>query len=103
MQACNAKETMLVVSTAHIEQTTAEWLDEQVKYGGSSNGLIVFPKREYGWFIYVNLDQEFCLDEIEISEDLRKVLKLTAEEGCCWLCLDREGYEIDNLHSMNGS
>lgn len=97
MIASKAKETMLVVSTAHIKESTAQWLNKQVEQKSVNSEVILFPKGEYGWFIYVNLDENDNIENLNIPEDLSKLLTITAQEDCYWLCLDRDGFEIDSL------
>lgn len=102
MKANAAIENMLVVSTAHITEKTANWLNELCEI--DQDILVLYPKSNYGWFIYVNLDEpENLTENKDIPEDLRTVLKLVVREKCCWLCLDRDGFEIDHIRTYEWS
>lgn len=82
---------MLTLSTAHIKEETADFLDNE------DYALVVYPKSEYGWFILADLDS---LSEEELSlipNDLMAVIQFAKENGCSWLCLDRDGSEIEQL------
>lgn len=76
---------MLTLSTAHIKEESAKFLNEERRAD-----LIVYPKREFGWFICLDTD---CFEEElkRIPEDLATVLKFAEENGCEWLCLDCDG------------
>ena len=94
MNASKAIEKMLVVSTTHISQKTAMWLSNG-EYSGA-----LFDKRDedlFGWFIGINLDEPDTYLDTNIPEDLRAIFEKAAEEECWWICLDREGFEIDGL------
>ena len=76
---------MLTLSTAHIKEETANFLNDE-----SRECLTVYPKLEFGWFIF--LDTKYFEDELKlIPEDLAAVLKYAKESGCEWLCLDSDG------------
>lgn len=80
-------ETMLVISTAHITQETAKRLDD-----GVVEGLILFPKGDYGWMIWVG--NTHTDGEIKNAPDeLDGLLKHCSALGVGWLCLDRDGVE----------
>lgn len=91
---------MLTISTAHITQETAELLDKVCKDGGYSR-LIVYNKvakyiggtEEYGWFIYCKVG----LPDLNVPEDLLKVMCFARDNDCDWLCLDRDGDVVDSL------
>lgn len=78
------------LSTGHISHQTAEWLDE------NPEGIIMYPKGEYGWFIHVSEET----DE-QVPADLAKVLKFAQKKNCAWLVLDRDGESIDELEKFD--
>lgn len=82
---------MLTLSTGHIEPKTAKQLDNQ-----SIRGLIIYNKSEYGWFI--NLLSEL-IEEVKdlIPKDLLHVIHFALDQGCEWLCLDRDGAMLKEL------
>lgn len=80
---------MLTLSTAHIKKETAEFLNNP------NSDLIVFAKGEYGWFISGEWIQEELIPDI--PEDLIKIVHLAQENECLWICLDRDGEEIEGL------
>lgn len=85
---------MLTVSTAHISKETAELLENETK------DLVVYKKENYGWFIHVlSLDWENDLEDyLNIPYDLKNILCFTINNGCEWLCLDRDGEIINDLN-----
>ena len=80
---------MLTISTAHITEETAKRLQND-----NHNGVIVYQKDEYGWFIFVDED---CMHEYEneIPKELFRLMKFTKANGCDWLCLDNDGEELE--------
>lgn len=100
---------MLTLSTAHITPETANQLDEYLGYFAEEDpnhrpaeepeqqfeGLAVYPKAEYGWFIYIG-----HADGAEgLPADLAYLIGFTQQQGCLWLCLDRDGDVVDDLIS----
>lgn len=82
---------MLDVSTIHISEKTANWIDNQVQ----ENNFIIYPKSEYGWFLPCDL----FLEEREkmIPSDLLIVLEYAFSNGCTWVMFDRDGLNNSNL------
>lgn len=91
---------MLTISTAHVKKESAKFIDNVCKNNALSN-LIVYDKtahygvlsEEYGWFIYCNVD----LEDLNVPEDLLKLIKFTKNNHCDWLCLDRDAEIVDGL------
>ena len=82
---------MITISTAHITNQTIEFLEKEAY---RNNELVVYPKAEYGWFIYV------CEDDIENTDlniDLRDCLSFAYGNDCQWLAFDRDGVIENNL------
>lgn len=87
---------MLTLSTAHITKETADKLnidckpalpEEYFKHGFCFNlGISVYPKDEYGWFLWV----PFSAIE-KLPSDLEQCVRLAHRNGCVWLCLDSDG------------
>jgi len=75
-------EKYMDLSTGYVTRETAEWLDEQ------PSGIIMYPKGEYGWFIYTGYIDE--LPEV-IPDDLVRVIKYARKKKCGWIVLDRDG------------
>ena len=92
---------MLTISTAHVKKETAKFIDDVCKNNALSN-LIVYDKtahygvlsEEYGWFIYCNVD----LEDLNVPEDLLKVMCFTRDNDCDWLCIDRDGKVISSKY-----
>lgn len=80
---------VLIISTAHITQKTAEII--------SQLPLVIYEKDHYGYWILVPEDCE----ENSYPMDLQKCLKFARENNCQWLCLDRDGYEVNGLRKYN--
>lgn len=96
---------MLNVSTAHISEITAELLDKSKSYELHN---VVYNKKEYGWFIYLdkdNLDNYYepynKEDYFYVPEELLKLMKFAKDVGCDWLCLDRDGEVLDYFETFN--
>lgn len=73
-------QQILDLSTAHIAQSTAEWL-------GNESDLILYPKGEYGWFINT-ASEEFPEDT---PPELMDLIQHAKAIDCDWLVLDRDG------------
>lgn len=83
---------MLILSTAHITEKTAKELDYAIGRIDSGVDLCVYEKKDYGYFVHIPDDW----DERIIPSDLVDCLRLAVNDGCEWLCLDRDG-EITSL------
>lgn len=80
----------LDLSTGHVSAATAEWLDMNARK------LISYKiqlKGEYGWLIFA-LSEEF---DVEVPEDLLKVINYAKAKKCTWIMFDRDGATIDKL------
>lgn len=81
-------QKILVLSTAHVAQEETEWLEEATE---DAEGLVIFGKGEFGWFIHTS-----CLLR-ELPENVERCLQLAEDTGHEWLCLDRDGDTTDLL------
>lgn len=87
-------EKMLCVSTEHIKQSTAKYLEEGCK-NYSKTELILFekkvnyPKRsyEFGWFVYCGHDLSLLKN---VPEDLLIVMEYAKNTGHEWIMFDSE-------------
>lgn len=87
---------MLALSTTHVEQATANWLDYAVAGSWMETcGLVVYPKGEYGWFIPLSKDDKDRFEDV--PEDLVKVIRFAERKGASWIMFDRDVPEIDEL------
>lgn len=80
----------LDLSTGHITNETANWLDT------NPEGVIVYSKGGYGWFIHVS--EEF---DDEVPKELVTVLEYARKKKCNWLVLDADGELIDELEHFD--
>ena len=90
--------SMLTLSTAHIRLQTVNQLNTEGS--PAEKCLVIFPKREYGWFIHIPCDyEEFLAYDIssDFPNDLRVLMDYCHEHGIEWLCLDRDGPEEDDF------
>ena len=86
---------MLTLSTAHLKPETRDFLIlESIK---GYYGLSVYSN-EYGFFIYVDEDNEFN----NIPNDLSDCLQLAKDNDCEWIKFDRDELPIDNLKVYEG-
>ena len=91
---------ILTISTAHITEETAKFIDNVCEDNNLSN-LVVYNKSakyiggtaQYGWFIYCNV----ALPDLNVPKDLLKIMCFTRDNNCDWLCLDRDGEVVDGL------
>ena len=85
---------MIALAESVIEEYN-KWL------GGEHLGLTCYPKGEYGWFIYVGHFDSYHAErfdgETNIPGELQVVMRFAQEQGCDWLCFDRDADEIDGL------
>lgn len=80
---------MLELSTAHIKESTNQWLEYQ-------SNIVTFCKKGYGWFIFVPDDEiEEYLDGV--PEDLKDIIKYAVMKKCNWICLDSDADTIEQL------
>lgn len=92
-------ETTVPLSTAHIRETTAGWLEQQAN--SPAPELVVYSKKEFGWFIRVPSDGEIkSITDASItarSYDLLGLLWLCRYHKAQWLELDRDAPVSDLL------
>lgn len=84
-------QNVVTLSTIHIRPETAELIDD-----GKFTELSVYKKEEYGWWIYLP-DYVDDKQSDQIPEDLKDCITYAKGLGCCWLCLDCDGQEMDCL------
>lgn len=81
---------MLTLSTAHITYEASQYLEAP----GEHPGLVVYEKRDYGFFIPLT-------DEIPLPADMplsiKDCMNYADSLGCTWLCFDRDGPVVDDL------
>ena len=83
-------DKMMTISTIHVSPETAHLLDDELTV--TKWGLIVYEKSAYGWFINLGFDELF-----NVPLDLLHCINYALENGCSWLCLDRDGDVADDL------
>lgn len=90
-------EKILTLSSAHIQGSTADFLDKEDR-----GVLVVYDKPKYGWFIYVNSEEEAFEEELTlVPQDLANLLTLAKEHDCTWLCLDSDVENEDGLPTFD--
>ena len=72
---------VITLSTAHIRPETEKALAED------NVGVTVFPKGEYGYFIYLHGWQQYGSKD---PEDLKQCIRFAENYGCELLCIDRD-------------
>lgn len=85
----------LELSTANIQERTSQWLSEDPE------GIIVYPKGEFGFFILVS-DPDEDNDENNgenIPQDLKLIMEYAIGLRCSWIIIDRDYFENHNLPS----
>lgn len=91
---------MLELSTAHITEQTAEWIDDNLVFQntnilGTDMNIIAYQKGDYGWFI--PLGQDFDL----VPADLKQVIEKAKQLKCDWIMLDRDAETVDGLRTYD--
>ena len=86
-------QKFLALSTAHVSYAAAKWLD--VYLTGDQSSIIVYPKGEYGWFIY--LLSEGAMADAPIPDSLKDCLTKAVEMGCIGVVLDADADTLDGL------
>lgn len=84
---------MLTLSTAHITPDTRFILDHVDEHSDELDKIVVYPKDEYGWFIYIMEE----MGAHALPADLQACIDLAKEHHCTMLCLDRDGDILEDL------
>lgn len=87
----NHIEKALTLSTAHITEETARWLDT------NPDRFVIYPKKNYGWFISVGELEDFE----GIPSDLVFLIGYAMGSDCCWIQLDRDAETIMELPTFD--
>lgn len=103
-------DKMLTLSTAHITPHTGGLLDEYLRrreheFDGdieqNFDGCSVYPKADYGWFIYVDDAKDDPAVFDKLPADFAYLVDYALSHDCKWLCLDRDGDVVDDLISYD--
>ena len=93
-------ERMITISTAHISEETEQLLIENAE--NNHFGISVYSKDVYGFWIYVPNKLNNVIDNNEkLPDDLWNCIMLAINNGCTWLCLDRDGEIVDGLETFD--
>lgn len=85
---------MLTISTAHIMERTGNELNEAINNAEAAIDLCIYEKKDYGFYVHIPEDWQ---DERNIPCDLKDCVKMADNNGCEWLCLDRDGEIVGEL------
>lgn len=80
--------TMITLSTCHITKETDKWLKSEAENTDCGSGLIVYEK-DCGYFIMT--PDSFDFEDMDVPEDLRRVLEFAIKTRITWICLDADG------------
>lgn len=83
---------MMNLSTAHISEYTALWLAE-----GNHPSLIVYVKKDYGFWVMVPPESEDWENISDIPDELLTILRYADKQSCAWVMLDSAYDEVDGL------
>ena len=94
-------DKMLTISNGHIRCETMTILHVE-PYLNNYPFIAVYPKGEYGKFIYI-LDKQWYKDftkdeDCDLPKDLIVCLDFAIKHKCNILCLEPNGEEIDELY-----
>lgn len=87
--------TFVVVSTAHLTETTARSLDSTPASAWPCAGG---PYGEYGWFVYAH-DENCGAGPVPIPDDLFGVMTWGRKQGFHYILFDCDGDVVDDLPS----
>lgn len=89
---------MLTISTGHLRPATMEALDAEPET--NRIGLIVYPKSDFGWFLYIS-DDNMAVCQKDILEqdypDLAECIRYAKEQNCSVICFDCDASFLMNL------
>lgn len=101
----------LVVSTGHMTIDDKDLLEENINRSeslGNADPVIVYSTGEYGFMVYINLDEneppvEEEMDAVgaDYSKAFRKLIGIARDLGCRYLNLDCDGPEYDDLEKFD--
>lgn len=83
------QQVMLVLSTAHLSQSTAANFSACCAWTH-------FEKGEYGWFVYVPVDAADT-EGPDVPLELRSAMHVARTHGYQWVMYDRDGPEMEEL------
>ncbi|MBA4090261.1 MAG: hypothetical protein C0494_06680 [Sphingobium sp.] len=88
----------LVISTSHIQPSTADLLDQWAPMSPENRPLGV-AEACYGWFVLTDpLDGE---ERDMIPSELWSAIEYARAQGCRWLLLDRDADTVDALETFD--
>ena len=87
-------ERILVLSTAHISESTADEMNAATA-STTRFPVNVYGKSDFGWFIFVPSSLEY--PDNRVPEDLQAVLRYARENDCEWIMFDRDADIDGNL------
>lgn len=87
----NHIEKALTLSTAHITEETARWLDTNPEQ------FVIYQKKNYGWFISVRELEDFE----GIPADLVFLIGYAMGCDCDWIQLDQDAGTINGLPTFD--
>ena len=95
---------MLALSTAHLSPHTCNTLlpkleAEILQFTGTKRPGSVWPKGEYGWFIYASLEIGALTEPL--PADLQEAILYAKAQGCDYLMFDRDWPETDQLRTYD--
>ena len=82
------KHEMIVLSTAHVSKETDDILQQVTNGTTNIEGLVVYNKGKYGWFIPIIKDELKNLENNECPADLYLCMRYALENGCDWIMFD---------------
>jgi hypothetical protein len=87
----------VVISTAHVAETTAKRLDNTPAKEWPCLGG---PYGEYGWFLYAH-DENSGVGKDAIPAELFDVMTWARTQGCDYILFDCDADQIDRLPAFN--
>lgn len=85
-------EQMMILSTAHLSETTARHVDDSLR--GDGPIPISGAAREYGFLIFADQD---ATKNRDVPGDLRTALLYALKHDCEWVLFDRDEDPVDAL------
>ena len=91
--------SLITISTAHIKQSTRQFLDDECDAEKAKTGLPVYEKKtigkQHGWFIYIN--DILTITRNMLPDDLIECIDFANDYHASILCLDSNGPVMPQL------
>lgn len=89
---------MIDISSAHITTDTWQALEEEVRWPKAFDGITVYEKEVYGFFLYLT---NTSMSIPQKYPDLSRIVNYALKNDCDAICIDRDVAPYDDLEVVN--